>query len=78
VRVFLTHGGGNGFHEGMYFGKPLLVMPFWLDCFDFAVRAIDSGVGLALDRPPSITADEVAVKLKRLLAESSFHERTLY
>ena len=78
VRVFLTHGGGNGFHEGIYFGKPLLVMPFWLDCFDFAVRAIDSGVGLALDRPPSFTANEVAVKLKRLLAESSFHERTLY
>ncbi len=75
VRVFLTHGGGNGFHEGIYFGKPLLVMPFWLDCFDFAVRAIDSGVGLALDRPPSFTAHEVAVKLRRLLAESSFHER---
>ena len=78
VRVFLTHGGGNGFHEGIYFGKPLLVMPFWLDCFDFAVRAIDSGVGLALDRPPSFTADEVAVKLKRLLDESTFHERAQY
>jgi polyene glycosyltransferase len=78
VRVFLTHGGGNGFHEGIYFGKPLLVMPFWLDCFDFAVRAIDSGVGLALDHPPSFTANEVAAKLKRLLAESSFHERSQY
>jgi polyene glycosyltransferase len=42
VRVFLTHGGGNGFHEGIYFGKPLLVMPFWLDCCDFGVRAIDA------------------------------------
>lgn len=78
VRVFLTHGGGNGFHEGIYFGKPLLVMPFWLDCFDFAMRAIDSGVGLALDRPPSFTADEVAVKLERLLTESSFQERAQY
>jgi polyene glycosyltransferase len=46
-------------------------MPFWLDCFDFAVRAIDSGVGLALDRPPAFIADEVAVKLRRLLGESS-------
>jgi len=26
----------------------------------------------------SFTADELAAKLKRLLAESSFHERTLY
>ena len=78
VRVFITHGGGNGFHEGIYFGKPLLVMPFWLDCFDFAVRAIDSGVGLALDRPPAFSADEVALKLERLLAESSFRERAQY
>ena len=78
VRVFLTHGGGNGFHEGIYFGKPLLVMPFWLDCFDFAVRAIDSGVGLALDRPPAFTADEVATKLERLLTDSSFHEKARY
>jgi len=78
VRVFLTHGGGNGFHEGIYFGKPLLVMPFWLDCFDFAVRAVDSGVGLALDRPPAFTADEVAMKLEHLLNVSRFHERAGY
>jgi polyene glycosyltransferase len=75
VRVFLTHGGGNGFHEGIYFGKPLMVMPFWLDCFDFAVRAIDSGVGLALDRPPDFTADEVTKKLEQLLSNNRFRER---
>lgn len=78
VRVFVTHGGGNGFHEGIYFGKPLLVMPFWLDCFDFAARAVDSGVGLALDHPPSFTANEVVEKLRRLLKESSFCERSQY
>ena len=78
VRVFITHGGGNGFREGIYFGKPLLVMPFWLDCFDFGVRAIDSGVGQALDHPPAFSADEVALKLERLLAESSFRERAQY
>jgi len=78
VRVFVTHGGGNGFHEGIYFGKPLLVAPFWLDCFDFAARAVDSGVGLALNHPPSFTADEVVEKLRRLLKESSFCERAQY
>jgi polyene glycosyltransferase len=75
VRVFVTHGGGNGFHEGIYFGKPLLVMPFWFDCFDFAVRAIDSGVGLALDQPPDFSAEEVFAKLQSLLTESHFVER---
>ena len=78
VRVFLTHGGGNGFHEGIYFGKPLLVMPFWLDCFDFAIRAVESGVGLALERPPAFTAGEVAAKLDRLLTNTHFHERAQY
>jgi polyene glycosyltransferase len=78
VRAFLTHGGGNGFHEGIYFGKPLLVMPFWLDCYDFAVRAVDSGVGLALDRPPEFTTNEIATKLMRLLTESTFCERARY
>jgi polyene glycosyltransferase len=78
VRVFLTHGGGNGFHEGIYFGKPLMVMPFWLDCFDFAARAIDSGVGLAMDRPPDFTADEVTKKLEQLLSNNRFRERAQY
>ena len=42
------------------------------------MRAIDSGVGLTLDRPPAFIADEVVVKLRRLLAESSFRERAQY
>jgi polyene glycosyltransferase len=78
VRVFVTHGGSNGFHEGIYFGKPLLVMPFWLDCFDFAVRAVDSGVGLALDWAPIFTGEEVAVKLERLLTDGRFRVRAQY
>jgi polyene glycosyltransferase len=78
VRAFVTHGGGNGFHEGIYFGKPLLVLPFWLDCYDFAVRAVDSGVGLTLDRPPAFTAEEVVAKLRRLLAEDTFQGRAQY
>jgi polyene glycosyltransferase len=31
-----------------------------------------------LDRPPAFSADEVALKLERLLAESSFRERAQY
>jgi polyene glycosyltransferase len=78
VRAFVTHGGGNGLHEGIYFGKPLLVMPFWLDCYDFAARAVDAGVGLALDRPPHFTADELVGKANRLLDEEDFAERSRY
>lgn len=75
VRVFFNHGGSNSFHEGIYFGKPLLVRPLWLDCYDHAVRAVDSGVGLAVDRPETIDTDDVHGKLVRLLEENSFRER---
>lgn len=76
VRAFVTHGGGNGLHEGIRFGKPLLVMPAWLDCYDLAARAVDAGVGLAVDRPPRFTSDEVTGKVTRLLNEEKFAERS--
>jgi polyene glycosyltransferase len=78
VRAFVTHGGANGFHESIYYGKPVLVMPAWLDCYAIARRAIDSGVGLAIDRPATVTGDEVATKIMRILTEDSFRQRAEY
>lgn len=78
TRAFVSHGGANGFHEGVYFGQPMLLLPFWLDCYDIAVRGVDAGVGLTLDRPPRIEADEVAAKLHRLLTDGTFRERSRY
>jgi len=75
VRAFFNHGGSNSFHEGIYFGTPLLVRPLWLDCYDHAVRAVDSGVGLAVDRPETIDPEDVYGKLVRLLEEPSFRAR---
>ncbi|MEU5051683.1 glycosyltransferase [Streptomyces sp. NPDC021096] len=74
VKVFFTHGGGNGFHEGVYFGKPLVVRPLWVDCFDQAVRGRDFGISLTLDRPQTIAPDDVVDKLTRVLGEPSFRE----
>ncbi|WP_162794212.1 glycosyltransferase [Streptomyces paludis] len=73
VRVFVTHGGSNGFHESVHYGKPVLVLPAWLDCYAIAHRAVDSGVGLAVGRPAEVTGDELTAKLTRLLTEDSFH-----
>ncbi|MTK04614.1 glycosyltransferase [Micromonospora sp. CP22] len=78
VRAFVCHGGANGFHEGVHFGQPMLVTPFWLDCYDIAARAVDAGVGLALDAPPRVDPDEVAGKLRRLLSEDGFRQRSRY
>ncbi len=74
VRVFVNHGGGNGLHEGLYFGKPLLTRPLWVDCYDQAVRAEDAGVGLTLDAHV-VDVDDMVHKINRLLTEPTFRER---
>ncbi|MDT5040512.1 MAG: polyene glycosyltransferase [Actinoplanes sp.] len=72
VKAFFTHGGGNAYHEGVYFGKPQVIRPLWVDCFDQAVRAQDLGIGLSLDDPWTITVDDVLDKLTRVLQDPSF------
>jgi polyene glycosyltransferase len=75
VTAFVTHGGGNGFHEGLYFGKPMVVRPLWGDCYDVAVRGQDMGVSLTLDPPRTAVPDHVVGLLTRVLNESSFRRR---
>ena len=75
VGVFFTHGGGNAYHESIYFGKPMVLRPLWVDCYDQAVRAQDVGVGLNLDRPETVDPDDVVDKLTRVLDDSAFRER---
>lgn len=75
VRLFFTHAGSNGVHEGLYFGKPLVARPLWMDCHDLAVRVRDFGVGLVLDKPDTVDPDDVTDKLTRVLGDNSFRER---
>ncbi|MFI9031216.1 glycosyltransferase [Streptomyces sp. NPDC053560] len=75
VKVFFTHAGGNGYHEGLYFGKPLVVRPLWVDCDDQAIRGQDFGVSLTLDRPETVDTEDVLDKITRVLDEPSFTER---
>jgi polyene glycosyltransferase len=75
VELFFSHGGGNGFHEGLYFGKPQVVRPLWVDCFDQAVRGRDFGVSLTLDRPQQMDPDDVVDKLTRVLSDPAFRQQ---
>jgi len=75
VTVFFTHAGGNGFHEGLYFGKPLVVRPLWVDCHDQAVRGQDCGISLTLDRPDTVDPDDVVDKITRITQDPSFRAR---
>ncbi len=75
VRLFLNHGGGGGFNEGLYFGKPMVIYPLWVDCHDQAVRGEDAGISLTLNNSDTIDVEDVVSKITRVLTEPSFRER---
>lgn len=75
VRVFFNHGGANGFHESLYFGKPMVLRPLWVDCYDQAVRGVTSGVGLTVDRPDRVDVADTVAKLTQVLDDPRFRER---
>ncbi|NP_001310077.1 uncharacterized UDP-glucosyltransferase YjiC-like [Tetranychus urticae] len=49
VDMVITHGGNNTFMETLYFGKPMIVIPFFFDQFDNAQRVVDCGIGKRLN-----------------------------
>ncbi len=75
VRLFFNHAGSNSFHEGLYFGKPQVLWPLFVDCHDIAVRAVDAGIGLQLDRSDTVDADDVTAKLQAVAGDPTFQER---
>jgi polyene glycosyltransferase len=75
VRLFFNHAGSNSFHEALYFGKPQVLWPLFVDCHDIAVRAVDAGVGLQLDRSDTVDADDVTAKLLEVAGTPAFRAR---
>ncbi|CAM1508913.1 Fc.00g026520.m01.CDS01 [Cosmosporella sp. VM-42] len=41
----VSHGGANSFYEAVCAGVPQVILPSWLDCYDFANRAELLGIG---------------------------------
>jgi MGT family glycosyltransferase len=51
--LFITHGGMNSVHEGLWYGVPLIVIPQQVEQSMVANRAAAMGAGIALaTRPP--------------------------
>ncbi len=74
VKLFFTHAGGNAYTESIFFGKPMVSRPLWVDCYDQAVRAESFGVGLTLDKPHTVDPRDVVDKLTRVLDDPAFSE----
>ncbi|MFR0359496.1 glycosyltransferase [Streptomyces sediminimaris] len=72
VRVFFHHGAADCVHEGLHFGTPQLVLPFWMNDVDNAARISDSGAGLTLTRRQNADGRLIADRLRLLLDDPSF------
>ncbi|KAK4032007.1 glycosyltransferase [Parachaetomium inaequale] len=57
----VSHGGANSFNDALTCGIPQLVIPGWVDCYDFAGRAEFLGIGRWANKQamPKCTAREV-------------------
>jgi UDP:flavonoid glycosyltransferase YjiC (YdhE family) len=73
VRLFVTHAGSNSALEAMYWGRPMLALPFMFDQHHYARRVVELSVGLQLE-PHSLTGRDVREAVRRLLTEPSFSE----
>lgn len=70
VECIVHHGGANTFHEAIKAGVPQVVLPIWLDTYDFAHRVECLGVGVWGNRQnaPAVQGYELGQTLKRMLA----------
>ncbi|KAF4227142.1 hypothetical protein CNMCM6805_003395 [Aspergillus fumigatiaffinis] len=68
TRIYFTHGGGSSANEGLYHGKPMLVMPFFFDQIGNAAKLAGSGTSEVLHKF-RFTAEEVHTKTKLILED---------
>ena len=64
--LFISRGGMNSVSEGLYFGKPLLIVPYLLEQAIVARRVADLGAGLALS-PREVTPQKLRETINELL-----------
>jgi MGT family glycosyltransferase len=69
--VFITHGGMNSVHEGIYYGVPLCVYPFQVEQESVARRVAETGCGIILK---DLNSDLIKKSVARLIYEPQFKD----
>lgn len=76
TKLFITHGGMNSTHEGLYNGVPLIVIPQSADQPVIAKQVADLGAGVTLQMQ-GLTADQLSESVELVLNDLSFKEAAL-
>ena len=77
VDVFITHGGMNSVHEGLYYGVPEIVVPHQFEQLLNGRRVAETKTGVLLGgkRPlGQVTAQELRNALKQLLNDPTYRK----
>ncbi|GFG40253.1 hypothetical protein Cfor_10075 [Coptotermes formosanus] len=73
VKLFITQGGLQSFHEATYHAVPLIGIPFICDQQHNVRKMVDAGVGVKLDYA-TITKDELVKTVLKVLRDPRFRE----
>ncbi|KAI4847747.1 UDP-glucoronosyl and UDP-glucosyl transferase family protein [Aureobasidium sp. EXF-8845] len=67
IVCMVHHGGSNSYHEAIFAGVPQVVLPVWIDTYDFAIRVEYLGIGVWGNRTAAPYAE--GLELGRALIE---------
>ncbi|HEY2420591.1 MAG TPA: macrolide family glycosyltransferase [Neobacillus sp.] len=73
AKLFITHGGMNSTHEGLYYGVPLIVIPQSADQPIIAGQVANIGAGIHLQMQ-GLTANQLHEAANHVLTHRSFHK----
>ncbi|EJR63123.1 MGT family glycosyltransferase [Bacillus cereus VD115] len=76
TKLFITHGGMNSTHEGLYNGVPLVVIPQSADQPVIAKRVESLGAGVKLQMQ-GLTANQLSESVEKVLSKPSYKEAAL-
>jgi MGT family glycosyltransferase len=76
TKLFITHGGMNSTHEGLYYGVPLIVIPQSADQPIIAAQVAHIGAGIPL-KMQDLTAIQLREAAAHVLNDSSIQKAVL-
>lgn len=77
AKLFITHGGMNSAHEGLYYGVPLLAIPQSADQPIIAEQVSKVGAGITL-RMQGLTAQQIREAAGHVLSHFSFKKAAVH
>lgn len=75
--VFITHGGMNSVHEGLYYGVPEIVVPQQIEQLLNGIRVEEVGAGILL-KENTVSAHALRNALGSILSDNRYQQQAQY